>query len=110
MWAAAAGAVLKSLGGSGSKKAEEKRNFKYESKLNEQQGVIGRQNAQFSKELDEYYKSLERQEKMRGLSEFRKFSTVSNFAPQYQNTNPVPIIPVAKPGYNTGAYAPAQIK
>jgi hypothetical protein len=110
MWAAAAANVLGSLGAAGAAKKKAKEDFKNERKLNEQEGVIGRQNAQFGRELDEYYKNQDRQEKMRGLAEFRKFSTVSDFAPQYQNTNPVPVIPIAKPNYNTGAYAPATIK
>lgn len=43
--------------------------------------------SQFEKEQDYYYKQLDRQNKQRGLAEFRKFNTVGGFAPEYQQTN-----------------------
>jgi hypothetical protein len=59
-------------------------------------------------ELENYYKQQDKMEKLRGLDEFRKFSTVQNFAPQYTNTNPNPVTQAVLPQYNTGAYAPAK--
>lgn len=104
MWIAASGGVLKSLGAAGGAKKKDARDFKNEQRLNEQKGVISRQNSQFDAEQDYYYKQLQRQEAMRGLDEFRKFSTVSQFAPQYQNTNPNPVLPAERPVFNAGSY------
>lgn len=108
MWIQAAGAVLGGIASGGAKKKAVEQDFKNTSKLNEQEGVIGRQNTQFAAELEQYYKQLEKTEKLRGLDEFRKFSTVSQFAPNYSNTNPNPVTPVVMPQYNSGTYAPAK--
>lgn len=108
MWVQAAGAVLGAFGSGGAKKKAAKEDFKNQTKLNEQEGVIGRQNTAYAMELEDYYKQLDRAEKLRGLDEFRKFSTVSQFAPQYTNTNPNPVREVVMPQYNSGTYAPAK--
>lgn len=108
MWMKAVGAVLGGIGRSGQEKKAAETKFKNDLKLNEQEGTIGRQNAAFTMELENYYKQQERTEKLRGLDEFRKFSTVAQFAPNYQNTNPNPVTPVVMPQYNAGAYAPAK--
>lgn len=105
MWVAAAGSILGSLGSSGAAKKQAKTDFKNTQKLNEQEGVISRQNSQFDAEQQYYYKQLQRQEAARGLDEFRKFSTVKQFAPEYVNTNPTPILPAEKPVYNQGSFA-----
>lgn len=43
--------------------------------------------------LDDYYKQKGRLATKRGLDEFRKFSTVHSFAPQYENENTGPVLP-----------------
>lgn len=49
------------------------------------------ENTQLAAQEAYYYSQLNKQEKQRGLDEFRKFSTVKDFAPSYVNTNPNPI-------------------
>lgn len=50
--------------------------------------------SQFEKEQDYYYNQLNRQNKQRGLAEFRKFSNLANYAPGYtQNTNTGIVLP-----------------
>jgi hypothetical protein len=66
--------------------------------------MIARQNAAFEAELRHFYEQLNKQEKKRGLDQFRTFSTVKNYAPDFVDTNPGPVLPT-KPGYNTGEYA-----
>lgn len=104
-WIAAAGGLLKGIAGGASEKKAKKQDFKNTWRLNEQEGAIGRKNTDFSMALEYYYNQLGRQEKMRGLDEFRKFSTVTEFAPNYQNTTPAPVMPV-RPVADQGAYAP----
>ena len=109
-WITAGASILGSLGASGAAKKKAKLDFKNQQKLNEQGGVISRQNSQFDAQQNYYYHQLDRQEKMRGLDEFRKFSTVKDYAPDYTNTNPAPLNTAVMPAYNAGAYAPAPIK
>jgi len=103
MWLQAAGALLGGIGAGGREKKAAERNFKYDWRLQEGQGRIGRQNMKFEYELQNYYKQLDKKNKARGLAEFRKFSTVQNFAPNYQNTNPEPVVPTM-PVPNAGEY------
>lgn len=49
--------------------------------------------SQFDAEQEHYYKQLEKGEKLRGLAEFKKFSTMGNYAPTYTNDNTGPVIP-----------------
>ena len=43
--------------------------------------------AQFNKESDYYYKQKDRKAKQRGLDQFRQFSTVNQFAPNFVGGN-----------------------
>lgn len=52
--------------------------------------------SQFEKEQDYRYAQLNRQNKQRGLAEFRKFSTLNSYAPTYQQTNPDIVVPKAR--------------
>ena len=100
-WIAAAGSVLSAFGAAKSAKSTSKMSLRQS-----REQIIGdRENSQFNKEQDWYYRQLGRQESQRGLDEFRKFSTVHNYAPNYTNTNPGVVVPT-KPVYNQGAYAP----
>lgn len=49
--------------------------------------------SRFEKQDDYYYQQLNRQNKQRGLAEFRKFTTTDSFAPEYQNTNTGVVLP-----------------
>lgn len=105
MWISAAGAALSFF--SSNKKAKEDKKATKEQTLMEISGA--RQNSQFDAEQAYYYQQLGREEKMRGLDEFRKFSTVQSFAPGYTNTNPNPIVIPTKPEYNQGTYSTLSI-
>lgn len=103
-WITAGATVLSSLGGASSAKKKAKQDYKNQKKLTTLEAKLQRQNSQFAAEQDYYYKQLERKGKMRGLDEFRKFSTVKNFAPTYSNDNTGPVVPV-KPEFDQGVYA-----
>lgn len=49
--------------------------------------------SRFEKQQDYYYNQLNRQNKERGLAEFRKFSSMGSFAPEYQQTNTGVVLP-----------------
>jgi hypothetical protein len=100
-WLALAGGVLKSFGASSAAKKDAKtRGVAAEYA----RGTADRAAIEFKNASDYYYQQLGKQEKMRGLDEFRKFSTVTNFAPTYVNTNTGPQVPVM-PNYNDPQYA-----
>lgn len=50
----------------------------------------------FEKEQDYRYEQMARQNKQRGLAEFRKFNTVNQFAPEYSQTNAGIVVPEAR--------------
>lgn len=92
IWGAAAitvgGGIISGLASSGSAKKQ----AKYQDKLSANsdyraaayQGLL----SQFEAEQDYYYTQLQRSNKERGLSEFRKFNTVDDYASGYsQDSN-----------------------
>ena len=117
-WIAIGGAAITVVGGVLSDKSANKQN-----KTNTandrwtQQRVtrLGRQDTIFNAQVDDHYKQKERAGRQRGLDQFRKFSTVASFAPEYQDTAPrigVPVLPgiSSEPGGNIGPdYTPATL-
>lgn len=93
IWGAAiavGGAVIS--GAAASKKAkQDKKDAQEMTKEGAQYNAIL---SQFDNEQDYYYKQLEKGEKMRGLAEFKKFSTLNSYAPNYTNDNTGPVIPI----------------
>ena len=65
--------------------------------------------SQFEGEQNYYYSQLERQNKQRGLDQFRQFSTTQQFAPNYTATINGPIVPEKPtiPTFNTQKQANA---
>lgn len=104
MWVSAIGSGLKFLGGSLGAKKKAKQDAKNEKEKIMLESSESRRNSQFDAETAYYYKQLERAGKQRGLEQFRQFSTVKNFAPNYQDTSKPIEVPV-QPVYNQGAYA-----
>lgn len=102
-WIAAAGSVLGSLGASGAAKKAAKLEFQNQKKMSKLDAELARKNSQFDAELQHYYAQLEKKEKMRGLDEYRKFSTMSTIDPNYTNSNPGPEVP-PMPVFNQGQY------
>lgn len=49
--------------------------------------------SRFEAEQEDYYNQLNRQRKQRGLAQFRQFSTVNQFAPQYLGDNTEIVVP-----------------
>lgn len=55
--------------------------------------------SQFDKEQDYYYRQVDKQERMRGLDQFKKFSSLHTYAPEFVDTNTGPVVP-EKPDAN----------
>lgn len=53
------------------------------------QGIL----SQFDREQDYYYQQLEKQEKKRGLDQFKHFNNMRNIDPTYSETNTGPVLP-----------------
>lgn len=115
-WFAVAGAAVTVVGGALSDRKAGKdadKNRAQSDFQQQEQSRLGRQDTIFNKQVDEHYIQKERAQRQRGLDEFRKFSTVGQFAPEYQDTSQrvaVPVLPgiASQPGHNIGLdYTPA---
>ena len=97
-WIAVAGAAVTVIGGAmsdrsakkGAAKDREEKRF-----LTQEESRLNREEMIFERELDEHYKQRERASRQRGLDEFRKFNTLQQFAPEYQDTGQRVVVPNA---------------
>lgn len=109
-WLAVGGAAVTVIGGALSDKSANKaskRQLAQDRFLQQEESRLGRQDTIFNKQVEEHYTQKERARRQRGLDEFRKFSTVQDFAPEYQDTSQRVAIPVlpgisSEPGGNIG--------
>ena len=89
-WAAVVtvgGSIISGIGAS-KKDKKDKQFAASEARLSdEREAKYGAVLAQFNKESDYYYKQKDRQAKQRGLDQFRQFSTVNQFAPNFIGGN-----------------------
>lgn len=100
-WVAAAtitagGALIGGVAKSKAEKDAQKRAAKDAKAANKDEAKWSSLVSQFEKEQDYRYEQLNRQNKQRGLAEFRKFSTLNSYAPNYQQTNPDIVVPEAR--------------
>lgn len=93
IWIAAAATVVGgALSGMGAeKKAKEDRKASRE--LTQDSARYEALLSAFETEQDYYYNQLNRANKQRGLEQFRQFSTIKQFAPQYAQTSPGVVVP-----------------
>ena len=102
IWGAAiavGGAVIS--GKAAEKKAKQDRKDSNEDRraATKEEAQYGAVLSQFEREQEDYYNQLDRQRKQRGLDQFRQFSTMSQFAPEYQGDTSRVVLP-AKPDVN----------
>lgn len=110
LWVGVAGAAATVIGGAMSDKSARKgaKDASARSDFQQQEDArLGRQDAIFNKQVEDHYTQKERAQRQRGLDEFRKFSTMGQFAPEIQDTGTrvaVPVLPgiSAQPGGNIG--------
>lgn len=98
IWGAAimvGGAVISGMGAKKEKEADRKA----QKGMTKDEAKYSAILSQFDNEQQYYYQQLDKQEKMRGLDEFKKFSGMSRIDPNYVNTNTGPILP-EKPDAN----------
>lgn len=109
-WIAVAGAAVTVIGGAMSDKSGRKATKGQQAAdrfMQQEESRLGRQDTIFNKQVEEHYIQKERAQRQRGLDEFRKFSTLQQFAPEYQDTGTrvgVPVLPMisSDPGGNVG--------
>lgn len=107
-----AGAAITAVAGyaaSRKQRKDEKEALKQGRATSRAESIWAREENAFDKSLDNFYRQKERVERQRGLDEFRKFSTVQSFAPEYTNTNRIenPVMPNAQDAYDPNKKAPA---
>lgn len=96
IWEAAitvGGSILSGL--SSSKKAEQQRKWDKEDRkeMARDEAKYSAALSRFEAEQEDYYNQLNRKRKQRGLEQFRQFSTVNQFAPQYVGDNTEIVLP-----------------
>lgn len=99
-WVAAAaitagGALISSYAAGEQAKKDKKDAAKERRLATKEEAQYGAALSQFEKEQDYYYKQLERQNKQRGLDQFRSFSNLQSYAPQYQGDTARITLPAA---------------
>lgn len=93
VWAAAAGAVVTGYAASQKAKAERKAAKEDRKEMTRDDAKYSSILSRFEAEQADYYDQLNRQRKQRGLAQFRQFSTVNQFAPQYLSNNQEIVVP-----------------
>jgi hypothetical protein len=102
-WIAAVVGVVGAIGSAEAAKKNQQNANKAQAGLTESEAKWQRENSMFDAQQQYYYQQLDKQEKMRGLDQFRKFSTVSNYTPDFHDDNPGPIVP-DQPMFDRGIY------
>lgn len=77
------GSLLKGIGGAKSAQAAAREKSAAEKAMALQQAQHSLESNAFNAELQDYYSQLDRKRKQRGLSQFRQFSSLGGFAPDY---------------------------
>lgn len=96
---AAGGAILSGVAASKKAKQDAKNAKETAKEMTENDARFGAIASQFNAEQDYYYKQLDRVNKQRGLDQFREFSTVNQFAPEFAGGNNMITMP-NKPDIN----------
>lgn len=89
----AAGSLLGGLGSSKSKKQEMQYQAEQSRLSDERQAKYQAILGQVSKDTDYYYNQLNRKNKQRGLEQFRQFSTLNQYAPNFIGGNNQIVVP-----------------
>ena len=96
---AAGGAILSGVAASKKAKQDAKAAKETAKELTENDARFSAILSQFNAEQDYYYKQMDRKNKQRGLDQFRQFSTVNQFAPNFVGGNNTIALP-NKPDIN----------
>lgn len=93
IWASAAGAVITGYAASKKAKSDRKAAKEDRKEMTRDDAKYSSILSRFEAEQEDYYNQLNRQRKQRGLAQFRQFSTVNQFAPQYLGDNTEIVVP-----------------
>lgn len=107
IWGAAiitGGALISGIGAEKKAKSDRKAANEDRRAATKEEAQYGAALSQFEKEQDFYYKQLERQNKQRGLDQFRSFSNLQSYAPQYAGDTARVVVPNA-PNINSAIAA-----
>lgn len=89
IWAAAAVTVVGgAIAGRGAQK-EKEGDQRHDKEMTRESARWNAELSSFERQQEDYYQQMNRRRKQRGLDNFRQFSRVSNFAPQYQQSSGV---------------------
>lgn len=104
VWAAAAVSVVGGvIAGKGAEK-KDKADKAFEQEMTAEGSRLSAQRSGYDRALEDFYQQKDRARKQRGLDQFRQFSTMSEFAPNYDANSEPRVVEGEAPDYN--AFAP----
>lgn len=87
------------IAGKGQEK-KDKADKAHQEAMTKEESALAAQRTGYEMALEEWYTQRERARTQRGLDQFRQFSTMRDFAPQYDETTESRIVPGDAPNYN----------
>lgn len=111
LWVAAAvtvvGGAVAGYGAQKKAEAERKANREDNKEMTEREAKLSAQASGYERALEDYYTQKSRFDQQRGLDQYRKFSTMGQFAPGIDDTGGRVVMPEA-PDYNNYAVKDVQ--
>lgn len=104
VWAAAVATVAGGVIAGKAAEKKDKGDKAHQQAMTREESALAAQRTGYESALEEWYTQRQRQRTQRGLDQFRQFSTVNQFAPQYDAGSEVRIDPGEAPKYDD--YAP----
>ena len=100
IWAAAAVSVAGSVIAGKAEEKKDKSDKAHDAAMTKEESALAAQRTGYSMALEDFYEQRNRARKQRGLDQYRQFSTMREFAPNYNPNQEVRIEPGEAPQYS----------
>lgn len=101
VWGAAAVAIVGGvIAGKGQEK-KDKSDKAHAEAMTKEESALSAQRTGYERALEDYYSQKQRARTQRGLDQFRQFSTVGEFSPNYSTDSEQRVVEGEAPNYNT---------
>lgn len=103
VWAAAAVSVVGSVVAGKAAEKKDKSDKAHDQAMTAEESRLAAQRTGYDRALEDFYQQKDRARKQRGLDQFRQFSTMGEFAPNYNATTEPRVVEGDAPDYNVFA-------
>lgn len=100
IWAAAAVTVVGGVIAGKAAEKKDKGDKQHQEAMTKEESALAAQRTGYERALDDFYTQKERAGRQRGLDQYRQFSTVGEFAPEYDASGEPRIANPVMPNYN----------